>query len=99
MELEEAAQQLLGAVDEVDSDSKLDEAIDQAGAFTDARLTQLIAEQARDAFCKQVAAELEEQPDGRLTEQAGDEAGAAAYFYRNTTDLPGVLMRASTDAQ
>jgi hypothetical protein len=62
VELEEAAQQLLGADDDINNDSKLDEVLAQAGAFTDARLTRLIAEQACDTVCKQVAADLEKQP-------------------------------------
>ncbi len=67
MELDDAAEQLVGADD--GGDAKLVEAVDQAGAFTDARLTELLAAQARDDVCKQVAAKLQEQPDGRLNEQ------------------------------
>jgi hypothetical protein len=95
-ELDDAARQFLGA--DEGGDGKLDEAIQDGGgeasAFTDARLTELLAEQGRDAFCKQVAAELKDKPDGQVMETATD----GAYFYRNTTDLPGVLMRASGDA-
>ena len=94
VELDEAAGQFLG--DDNGNEDKLDEALEVAGAFTDARLSQLLAEQGRDDFCKQVAAQLElELQDGGRVEDA---APGAAYFYRNTTDLPGVLMRASADA-
>lgn len=69
------------------------------GCVTDARLTDLLAEQARDDFCKQVAAELENQPDGQLNEGSGQ---LNLRFSRNMTDMPGVLVmraRARTHIQ
>ena len=65
--LDEAAGQFLGADA---NDSSIDAAIQdgrgEAGAFTDARLTdarlaELLNEQRRDAFCKQVDVELKSQ--------------------------------------
>jgi hypothetical protein len=62
--LDEAAHNFLGADN---NDNELDTAIqddrDEAGAFTDARLTELLNSQRRDALCKQV-----EVPEASITE-------------------------------
>ena len=94
--LDKAAQHFLG---EDNNDNVLETAIQddrgEAGAFTDARLTELLNEQRRDAFCKQVDLELKSNASGQVPEASSN---GVAYFYRNSTDLPGVLMRASADA-
>jgi hypothetical protein len=65
---------------------KLDEATDMAG---DARLTGLLAEQGRDDFCKQVAAELDNQPDGQVNEGSG--RLSLPYVFPQHDGQPGVL--------